>query len=570
LSYGSNKLHCAGDRKASIYGEQETVKVIIEIVVVKLLWIIEVLRNKALGRPWNYKPQKWKVLKCPLQSRRVAELRYDWVKTFTEGKMEQKEISAKLKTIRGEMDALITAIDQGIPPPPPTGPVLIVDQSNPVAADTNPGTETLPLKTIQAGHDKAVPGTTILIKAGVYQKPTNLPGFEWTPVLEVTKGGTAAAPITFQAYKRADGKYDTVILDAQLIYARACWVHNCSYINFDGLTFIGGQRQGIRLGSGQHGDNPFVDPALNITVKNCVARDNGMPNTWFGGFEVVGPSRDILFFQCESFRNGQGFNAGVAHHLIRDQQPWRVRFERCYAHDNTKGGGNSNGLIFDGCVDSQIVKCVAFGNSDTGIGSQGPYCDNQLFEDCVVFGAPAGGNSRGAQFNNVNPQILSQGHWGGRGTIVKNCFFYDNSFGRGCVDGNGSDGAQYLNNVSYRNGANDPTGWGFLLESNSGLAGYAHIMNGCTFTGNVAVGNNANATDLGAGWPGSIKFSDYITISSGQLLGQKFNNVSWDQHSRIIANRNLTPICDTNLWVTDQAYRIPNTNFGTVTGLSFT
>jgi beta-galactosidase len=53
---------------------------------------------------------------------------------------------------------------------------FIVDHQNPAAADSNPGTEAKPLKTIQAAVDKAQPGDAVKIKAGVYHEAVNFRG----------------------------------------------------------------------------------------------------------------------------------------------------------------------------------------------------------------------------------------------------------------------------------------------------------------------------------------------------------------------------------------------------------
>ena len=63
--------------------------------------------------------------------------------------------------------------------------------------DANPGTETLPWRTIQKAFNVADQGSTVFVKEGVYNEK---------PVLNVS--GSALAPITFQNYL-----HDTVIID---------------------------------------------------------------------------------------------------------------------------------------------------------------------------------------------------------------------------------------------------------------------------------------------------------------------------------------------------------------------
>ena len=65
---------------------------------------------------------------------------------------------------------------------------LVVDQGNPAAADTNPGTADQPFKTVSKAVSAVQPGDVVLIKAGVYRE-----------IVKVAASGTAEKRITVKA-----------------------------------------------------------------------------------------------------------------------------------------------------------------------------------------------------------------------------------------------------------------------------------------------------------------------------------------------------------------------------------
>ena len=67
----------------------------------------------------------------------------------------------------------------------------VVDQAAPGAADTNPGTEEKPFKTVQHAADAAQPGDTVYVMAGKYDER-----------VEVKAGGTEGKPVAFVARPR--------------------------------------------------------------------------------------------------------------------------------------------------------------------------------------------------------------------------------------------------------------------------------------------------------------------------------------------------------------------------------
>src|SRR5262249_40000836 len=127
---------------------------------------------------------------------------------------------------------------QSEPPPPANGPVTppappvnapaptyIVDVNNPAASDSNPGTLEQPLKSIQRAADLSKPGDLVAIRSGTYSSNPYLPVAVAYPIVNISRSGTEQAPIVFQAYQNADGKYDEPVIDGGNYRSVACTVH---------------------------------------------------------------------------------------------------------------------------------------------------------------------------------------------------------------------------------------------------------------------------------------------------------------------------------------------------------
>jgi Protein of unknown function (DUF1565) len=111
------------------------------------------------------------------------------------------------------------------PPPRPTR-VLYVD---PVGADTNDGSATAPLRTIQAGLEKATPGTEISLAPGVYREE-----------LTTVRDGAPGAPIMIkgpESGKDRAGRYKAVVYGTGRVVSV-----NHSYYWLDGFTIDGQEK----------------------------------------------------------------------------------------------------------------------------------------------------------------------------------------------------------------------------------------------------------------------------------------------------------------------------------------
>ncbi len=116
------------------------------------------------------------------------------------------------------------------PPPAPAPPPEAILYVNPTTGtDTGDGSEAAPLRTIQAGLDKATPGTRITLAPGVYREQ---------PV--TARDGTPDAPITIMGPETGQDRsrrYQATLYGSGRIVSV-----NHSYYRFEGFT-IDGQEQ---------------------------------------------------------------------------------------------------------------------------------------------------------------------------------------------------------------------------------------------------------------------------------------------------------------------------------------
>lgn len=107
---------------------------------------------------------------------------------------------------------------------------LFVDIAHPGCADANPGTQDLPLCSIQAAADRSQPGTKVYVKAGQY-----------TEHVIIRTSGTAQAPISFVNYEE-----DHVLITSP---GDACFdLSGVEYIKIHGFELTGAWPIGSAVG----------------------------------------------------------------------------------------------------------------------------------------------------------------------------------------------------------------------------------------------------------------------------------------------------------------------------------
>jgi hypothetical protein len=147
-----------------------------------------------------------------------------------------------------------------------------VDQNHPRASDVNPGTESLPWKTLYRAAEpqgkQIVAGDTVLVKAGTYDVSTG--GAWYRPAINPANSGQPGKPITFKAYPG-----HTVILDAKNVMGNpAIGSLGRDYIVIDGFTVINGGDKGM-----------VVTSSSAQRVKGVVIQNNDISGIWRPDFD---------------------------------------------------------------------------------------------------------------------------------------------------------------------------------------------------------------------------------------------------------------------------------------------
>jgi hypothetical protein len=120
----------------------------------------------------------------------------------------------------------------------PTGNYYFVEQENPIASDSNPGSEALPWKSFRKGLDTAHVDDVVFVKGGTHIDTTSTWDRAFVPVNE----GAAGHPIIFKSYPRYGA-----VLERSSQGTAAMKVLRKDYIVIDGFTVHGAL--GVRSGS---------------------------------------------------------------------------------------------------------------------------------------------------------------------------------------------------------------------------------------------------------------------------------------------------------------------------------
>jgi hypothetical protein len=241
---------------------------------------------------------------------------------------------------------------------------LFVDQGNPAASDSNPGTASLPWRTISHAFVSAQPGDSVVIREGIYHES----------VATGTGGDTTSGPIVFAACPG-----EQVIVDGTANAASTAIQILHDYIKLYRLTIRNWASTGI-----------WVYNSGFFEIHGCEVSE-----VWFG-IGISGESHDFLL------------QDNLIHHFTLygvDASPagsafcYNGRFIRCTAHTGRDpeqnvdgfalGHGQQHGFEFEDCVAYGVYDGFDISASATSLQRCLSYsCNNagyKLWEDQVTL-----------------------------------------------------------------------------------------------------------------------------------------------------------------------------------------
>jgi Protein of unknown function (DUF1565) len=277
----------------------------------------------------------------------------------------------------------------------------VVDQAAPGAADTNPGTEEKPFKTVQHAADAAKPGDTICVMAGKYDER-----------VKVKAGGTEGKPVAFVSMPRRSVTVGGFDLEA-------------SYIRVEGFEITADPpATAIQLGASHCEilDNYIHD--MMVAVSGTTGRPSADGNT--RDYSAVAHNR-IAYNKV--YHSEYGFILGGEDWLVENNEVNRLFM---YARGNQYDDCDYSRFFGKGCIQrynyyhgsikeeikTAHVDCLQTFCNNGEIAMDLHFEHNTCFDFhqmCMVESAPHIGSVRGWTFrhNIVSPNAPAmRGGWG--------------------------------------------------------------------------------------------------------------------------------------------------------------
>jgi hypothetical protein len=368
----------------------------------------------------------------------------------------------------------------------PSGALIVATNGN----DANPGTLALPLATIQRAVTLVQAGGTIGVRGGTYSPTTNI---------QITKSGTATAPITLTSYPG-----EKVILDGEALPNTPAPVGGSLPNAQRGVLHLEAswwRVTDLEIANGPYG--LYCRPCNDSVFDRLITRDN-----YESGLQIQGASSRNQVINLDSYGN----------------------------RDPRNNGESADGLaIKEGSGDGNVVRGARLWNNvDDGFDAW-EFLSPILIENSVVWGNGVNrwnfpdfsGDGNGFKLGGGD-EDLPAAH------VVRNSIAFDNVAG-GFID-NANPGAMVLTrNTAWRNGG---TGFDFA-DSVSTLTGNLSVSNGTV----VSLGSSTasgNSWNIGGTWNnaalvstnpstmagpraanGAIQTSTFLTPVNGAAVGAR-------------------------------------------------
>lgn len=376
----------------------------------------------------------------------------------------------------------------------PIADIYYVDNTNPAASDSNPGTSpSAPLKTIYKGALKAFAGDTVNVLAGTYPETILLKVYE----------GRNGYPITFHA---EDGV--TITGSGSSTSGAAFYFEDNKYIVIDGFDVIGTAFKGI-----------FITYSDHITITNNYIAEAGEPVV---GYEHEGINlKDVTYSLIEGNVVCNNTSTGI---LLRDRSNNNVVSNNIsYGNYNAVGEPTSAaGIQVNDSDYNTIIHNITYGNIDSGINLYISILGTGSKHNQVVGNLTYGNGDHGIDNNNSPYQIIVGNTVHGNVTSGIN------------LEGN-STNATIENNIVMDNGLNplvgkkgnihiDSTSWsGIILDYNLyyRTGGTVQIAWNSTYYATLAAFKAANPTLEVHGVEGNPLFMDPAPVAVLPLVVQE-------------------------------------------------
>jgi hypothetical protein len=145
----------------------------------------------------------------------------------------------------------------------------------PTGSDANAGTATAPFRTVQKAANVVQPGNVVIVRDGIYTGPTG----SGTALVNITRGGTSSAWVTFKAEHRWGAKLNAQNNATQYgIFLKT----GANYVRIEGFEIYGTKNSAFLAYNGAHHVD-FVRNHVHNAGRNCSDSNIGQNGAFVGG-----------------------------------------------------------------------------------------------------------------------------------------------------------------------------------------------------------------------------------------------------------------------------------------------